>query len=78
MQQDQIVGFSGVLAAPNGGAEWWTQVVDADERGQIGFHVDKDEAVASIERYLVLSAVFRVCCGTSWLISFQCGGSGPS
>lgn len=35
------------------GAEWWCQIVDAGPSGSLGFHLDKDEAIASDEHYLV-------------------------
>jgi len=35
------------------GYEWWVQSVDAGSNGQIGFHLDKDESVASNKMYLV-------------------------
>ena len=34
------------------GAEWWVQVVDG-EGGNIGFHYDKDEGMASIQRNML-------------------------
>ena len=41
------------LGAANVGGEWWVQRVKADATGKIGFHVDKDESVASLKHYLV-------------------------
>ena len=37
------------------GAEWWTQQVDGGPGGKLGFHVDKDEGIASNQQYLVHS-----------------------
>lgn len=37
----------------NVGAEWWIQMVDAGPGGSIGWHVDKDESVASNKHYLL-------------------------
>jgi len=39
--EDRLVGY-----------EWWIQRVESD-RGSLGFHVDKDEAVATNEHYLL-------------------------
>jgi len=36
----------------NVGAEWWVQLVAAGPTGMIGWHVDKDESVASNKHYL--------------------------
>ncbi len=38
---------------PFAGAEWWVQVVDGNQQGSIGFHLDKDESIASLKHYLV-------------------------
>lgn len=35
------------------GAEWWVQQVPTDQKGKIGFHLDKDESVASNQMRLV-------------------------
>lgn len=51
-------------AAPGGrniGAEWWVQMVEAGPQGSIGWHVDKDESVASNKHYLLhpeLASIF--------------------
>ncbi len=37
----------------NIGAEWWVQLVEAGPGGSIGWHVDKDESVASNKHYLL-------------------------
>lgn len=34
------------------GAEWWVQSIEGGPSGKIGFHVDKDEAIASNQHYL--------------------------
>jgi hypothetical protein len=52
------------LAQPGGnnaGFEWWTQIVNSGD--PIGFHVDKDESIASLKHYLVhpiISSVFYI------------------
>jgi len=42
------------LSSAHVGAEWWIQKIPATgTAGSLGFHVDKDESVASIKQYLV-------------------------
>lgn len=47
------------------GAEWWVQIVNAGPSGKLGFHLDKDESVASNKRYLVRTRS-NVRRGTDW------------
>jgi len=40
------------LGDKNVGSEWWVQRISAGQDGQLGFHVDKDESIASNQHYL--------------------------